>query len=119
MELRRYATLLWHWAWLTGLITLLTAGVAWGISLYMVPIYDASTKLMIDQSRNNTTSTDYNSVLTSERLAQTYAQTVSAKPVLDKVIEKLHLSVDAEALSKRVTVTVVRERREAHGLPPE
>ncbi len=109
MELRRYATLLWRWVWLIGLITILAAGVAWGISLYMVPIYDASTKLMIDQSRNTTASTDYNAVLTSERLAQTYAQTVSAKPVLDKVIAELHLSTDADALSKRVTITVVRD----------
>ncbi len=109
MEIRRYATLLWRWSWLIGLITVLAAGVAWGISLYTVPIYDASTKLMIDQSRNTTSSTDYNAVLTSERLAQTYAQTVNAKPVLDKVIEQLHLKTDADALSKRVTVTVLRD----------
>lgn len=109
MELRRYATLLWRWAWLIGLVTVLAAGAAWGISLATVPIYEASTKLMIDQSRSTAASTDYTSVLTSERLARTYAQTVIAKPVLDKVIQQLGLSMDADDLSKRVAVTVLRD----------
>jgi non-specific protein-tyrosine kinase len=109
MELRRYAALLWRWSWLIALITVLAAGAGWGISLATIPIFEASTKLMIDQSRNTAASTDYNSVLTSERLARTYAQTVVAKPVLDKVIAELQLPVDAAVLSKRVTVSVLRD----------
>jgi uncharacterized protein involved in exopolysaccharide biosynthesis len=39
MELRRYATLLWHWAWLVVLGTLLAGGAAFAVSNLMTPVY--------------------------------------------------------------------------------
>src|SRR4051812_25482527 len=109
MEFRRYVALLGRWIWLIGLITLLGAGGGLGLSLATVPIYQASTTLLIDGSQSATGGTDYNAVLTSQRLAQTYAQTVVAQPVLEKVIETLHLDTPVDKLSGQVSVRVVRD----------
>jgi capsular exopolysaccharide synthesis family protein len=105
-DLRRYLALAWHWAWLLILATLLSAVAAYLVSKRMTPVYEATTTLLISQATNNQT-TDYNSVLTSERLASTYAEMMTKRPVLEAVIQKLSLPVDVVELGKAVSVQPV------------
>src|SRR5690349_13271157 len=108
MELKRYLGLLRHWAWLLGLFPLAGMAIALGVSLYMTPVYQSSVKLLLDSSRSTSAAADYNSVLASQSLAQTYSQMLVARPVLENVITTLGLPLTTEQLLKRVTVTVVR-----------
>lgn len=109
MELKQYVQMLWRWAWLIVLCALLAGTSAFIISRQMTPIYEASTTLLIFQAPATSATPDYTSILTSERLAQTYAELLKKKPVLDAVIANLNLDVDAETLRDNMRVTVVRD----------
>ena len=105
-DLRRYLALAWRWAWLMILAAVLSAAAAYLVSKRMTPVYQATTTLLISQPTNSQT-TDYNSILTSERLASTYAEMITQRPVLEAVIQKLHLPFDAVELGRAVSVQPV------------
>lgn len=109
MPLQRYITLLWRWVWLILLITLLAGGTAYLVSRRMTPIYEASTTLLINQASTGSMTTDYNSILSSERLARTYAQLMLKRPVLAEVIGALQLAETPDHLQERVRVAPVRD----------
>ncbi len=106
MELRRYFYYLLRWWWLVAIGIVVAAGTAYYVSRTSVPVYQASTKLLIDQSKQATT--DYNSILTSERLSQTYVEWLRTQPVLDEVIKRMQLPFSAADLAAAVNVTPVR-----------
>ncbi len=107
MELRRYFDLLLRWWWLVVLGTVLAAGSAYIFSKSSTPVYQATTTLLVDQSKQAGT-TDYTSIMTSERLSQTYAEWLRKRPVLDEVIRRLQIPTTTEALARGVKVTPVR-----------
>lgn len=109
MELKRYWFLLKRWSWLILLFMVLAGSGTYGISTLMTPVYQASTTLLINQAPSSSTSPDYNSLLTSERLAKTYKELLRKQPVLDKVIDNLQLHISNEQLDKQVTVDLVRD----------
>jgi succinoglycan biosynthesis transport protein ExoP len=88
MELRQYWNLLRKWIWLVVLGTVLAGGTSFIVSRNMTPVYQASTSLLV--TPGSTQSLDnYTSLITSERLAQTYAQLLQSAPVLEKTFERL------------------------------
>lgn len=93
MELRQYFAVIWKWLWLIVLGTLLASGTAYLVSRNMAPIYRASTTLLINQARNPSY-TDYSSLITSERLAKTYAELLTKRPVLEEVASRLGLETE-------------------------
>jgi len=107
-ELRHYIGLVWRWVWLLILATILAGVSAYFVSKRMTPIYQASTTLLINEAPSTKT-TDYSSILTSERLAQTYSEMLTKKPVLESVINNLSLSIEVKDLQKMVTVEMVRD----------
>jgi non-specific protein-tyrosine kinase len=107
MELKQYTALLWRWKWLIVLATLLAAGAAYGASRMQVPIYRATTTLMINQAPNE--QVDYTAILTSERLARTYAEMLTNRPVLEEVIQRLGSLESPEVLRGMVSVQLVRD----------
>ncbi len=109
MELRRYWSLLTRWFWLMALVTLTATAIAYAASSLTTPIYQASTTLLINQARSSSASPDYNSLLTSERLAKTYRELLRKRPVLDKVRDTLNLNFSDEQLTKNVSVDIVRD----------
>ena len=70
--------------------TLLAGGTAYLVSRNMTPIYRASTTLLINQARSHGV-TDYTSLITSERLAKTYAELLTKRPVRQEVARRLGL----------------------------
>jgi capsular exopolysaccharide synthesis family protein len=109
MEIKRYAGLLWQKLWLLLLCTALTSGTAYAVSINSVPLYESSTTLLINQAPSNGSGTDYNSLLASGLLANTYAQMLQETPIFEQVIKKLDLHTSAEALAGAVKVDVVRD----------
>jgi non-specific protein-tyrosine kinase len=107
-DIRRILGQVARWAWLLALAALLGGSGAFLISRQMQPVYRASTTLLINEAPATKT-TDYSSVLTSERLAQTYAQLLSKRPVLERVIERLNLDREPADLKKAILVQPVRD----------
>ncbi len=109
MELKQYAAILLRWLWLILLGTVLAAAAAFAVSWYSTPIYEASTTLLINQAPASSATPDYTSVLTSERLARTYAELLQKRPVFQEVRDNLGLDINTDALSGNVRVSAVRD----------
>ena len=107
-DLRHYLSLLMRWYWLLILAAMLAAVLAFLVSKRMTPVYQASTKLLINEAPT-ARSADYNSILTSERLARTYSEMLTTKPVVEAVIKDLDLNLDVKDLQKTIQVELVRD----------
>ena len=86
LALLQYISVVWRWLWLILLYMVIAGGAAYAYSIQATPIYQASASLLINQARTGNSSTDYNALLTGERLAQTYAELMRKRPVLETVI---------------------------------
>lgn len=109
MAIRRFAADLWRWLWLLALSALIAGVVAYGVSTMTTPIYAASTRLLINQAPASKLTSDYNSLLTSERLAKTYAEILRTRPVMAAAIARLQLDTTPDSLAGRTIVSVVRD----------
>ena len=107
-DLRRYLSLLFHWAWLLALATGLAAATAFLVSQRLTPVYQAATTVLINEAPANKT-TDYASLVTSERLATTYAEIMTKMPVLQAVIDRLALNLTPAELERAISVQPVRD----------
>lgn len=108
LDLKMYARVLWHWSWLVLLCTIVAGSGAYIFSILSVPVYQATTTLLIDEARNSNTS--YQDLLTSERIARTYAELMERPTTLAKVAERFNIDVETlrQAISA-ITVTTIRD----------
>jgi non-specific protein-tyrosine kinase len=111
MELRQYWELLRKWLWLILLTTVIAAVAAYFFSSRQTPVYRASTRLLVSQSVSNSASLQYADILAAERLSSTYAQMLTARPLLEAAIAKAGLEgiVEPEELARAVSVQPVRD----------
>ena len=94
---------LWRRKWLiVGLVFLALA-----TSIIMVrqlpPEYQASTTIMIEQSKSSNLN-EYSMLMAGERLALTYSQIITSRPILEQAIADLNLSLTVEELEEKITV---------------
>ena len=108
MEIKQYATILWRWAWLIIITAVLAAGAANIISGMQTPIYQATTTVLIDQAPDVRTA-DITLIMLSERLASTYAQLMTKRPVLEEVVKRLSLDVPPDGLKGAIHVNQSQE----------
>jgi capsular exopolysaccharide synthesis family protein len=106
-DLRRYLALGWHWGWLLVVCTLVGGGAAYILSRRMTPVYQATTLVLVNEAPS-TKALDMTSLQTSERLAQTYVQTMTTRPVLQGVIERLGLSLNSKDLKEMISARPVQ-----------
>jgi non-specific protein-tyrosine kinase len=106
IDLRQYARILWRWAWLMILCAVLAGAAAFFVSRATTPIYQATTTLLINQAPD-ARSTDYTDLLTSERLASTYSEMLTQRPVLSAVIARLELETSLDDLGDALEVQPV------------
>ena len=102
MELRQYWWVVRRWWWLLVLCTVLGAAGAFVISSRMDPTYEASTLIMVGGGLDLVNPTT-GELQTSEKLAQTYAELVKTRPVLEQTMAALNLPREPQ-----VTVMLVR-----------
>ncbi len=108
-DLKRYIDLLWRRAWIIALAAVLAGAAAFVYSRYfIIPIYEANTTLLINEAAASQ-GTDYNSVLTSERLARTYTEMLTQRPVLEETIAQLEMNMIPEDLQKVISVQLLRD----------
>ena len=90
VELKEIFATLWRAKWMIVLVTLLAATGAYVISRQTTPVYEASTTLLIDQAPASQTS-DSASIAASQRLARTYTELLTKRPVIDETLLLLGL----------------------------
>ncbi len=107
MELRQYLALFHRWWWLILLLTFVGATGAFGIDRFRQPVYRATTSILINQAPGALPSAD--AVIQGMRVAATYAELLTKRPVLEEVIANLNLELDPSELERKVSVTPVRD----------
>jgi polysaccharide biosynthesis transport protein len=106
--LRKYLTILWHWAWLIGVSVVLGSVVAYTMSQLTPVMYRATTTVLVNAPAN-TAVTDPSSILiTNDRLVLTFASMMTQEPVLEEAVTTLHVAMSAAELKQRTTVTPVK-----------
>ena len=108
-DLKMYARLAWRWLWLVVLCAVIGGAAAFLVSLNMTPIYQAESKVMINEARTPSAA-NYNDILASERVARTYADLMKRDSVMAEAFVRLGLDpalVDSQITA--VTVSPVRD----------
>ncbi len=105
-EIKKYASIIWHWAWLIILGAIVAGGVAYLYSRTQTPIYSASARLLIDEAPGSNTGNEYSQLLLEQQMAATYIELILTRPVMEETIERLGLDLTAGELSGRVSVNV-------------
>ena len=108
--LRNYFLLAWKWLWLLILVSGLAAGGAFVASRLSTPVYQARTKLLINEAPNSGVN-DYTAILMSERQASTYAEMLTDRPLLENVVADLDLPNSVAALAKAIQVELIQNTR--------
>ena len=106
MEGQFYLNVVRRWWWLLLIGPILAGASAFYYSKQLTPIYRTSSTLLINQTQNPGV-LQYNDVLASERLTNTYAQLVTRQVVLDEVIKRLGLKVSEPQLASRISVSAI------------
>lgn len=95
--------------WMIAVITILVGGTAAVVTHYMMTrLYDASTRILVNQSNAKSTALyDTNAVQTNVQLVNTYSVMINDPVVLNQVIKNLNLQMTPEQLQNMLTVTPV------------
>lgn len=102
IDIKKYLSLFWQWAWLIALITILASVVAYIISIRTTPVFRASSRVLVDVPSYNMN--EYTALVTSQQLTQTYSELMTKTSVLINLIDQLGLNINADVLSKMITV---------------
>lgn len=107
--LRQYLYIIRKWLWLIILVTLSAAGVARAVSINTPSTYRASATLLINEADSPTSAT-YQDILSSERVARTYAELLRKRPIFEGTAARLGLrDVDVRELPFSVDVKPIRD----------
>lgn len=106
MELRHYINLLRKWLWLIVLCTVIAGAAAFLFSRQQTPIYEATSTILINQARSPVRGTEYADILTSERVARTYAELLQDWPTLELTASQLGFAEDFETISKKYQIAL-------------
>jgi non-specific protein-tyrosine kinase len=101
MDFRQQLLVLRAWLWLLVASVLLAASAAFLVSGTMPRIYEAKSTLIVGQSLTSA-NPDYNQLLASQRLSQTYATVATTRPLAQRVIARLGLQMTADELLSQV-----------------
>ncbi|MCM3602185.1 Wzz/FepE/Etk N-terminal domain-containing protein [Robertmurraya korlensis] len=90
---------------LIALITILFATISGLISFfYLTPIYQASTQILVNQSKDEQAAYNVGEVQTNLQLINTYNVIIKSPAILDLVSKELDLNMTAAQLNGKITV---------------
>ncbi|SHP75361.1 capsular exopolysaccharide biosynthesis protein [Mycobacteroides abscessus subsp. abscessus] len=90
---------------LIALITILFATISGLISyFYLTPIYQSSTQILVNQSKNEQNTYNVGEVQTNLQLINTYNVIIKSPAILDLVIRDLDLNMTTSELNGKITV---------------
>ncbi|MGG3571852.1 Wzz/FepE/Etk N-terminal domain-containing protein [Bacillus gobiensis] len=76
---------------------------------YLTPTYQASTQLLVSQTRSDEPRFDYNEIQTNLELINTYSVIIKSPVILEKVKEDLNLDESVDSLNSMITVSSENE----------
>jgi capsular exopolysaccharide synthesis family protein len=100
MEAKQYLMLTRRWAWLLIVGLLLGGASAFVFSISQQPVYQATTRVLVMRAPDSGTS-DF-TYLDDQQLAQTYTQTITTRPILDAVSQKLGTKVTVDQITAQI-----------------
>lgn len=106
MEIRQYLYLLRRWLWLILLVAGISGAIAYFVSRAQQPIYRAISTLLIVED-NSSRDSAYRTLLTSERLASSYAERLANFYVLQAAIDSLGVDLTPDQLQETLFVGTV------------
>lgn len=95
MNIKKYFAYLRHWLWLIVLGAVIAGAVAYIYSRTQQPTYRATAKYLIDLAPSGSASSEYANILIEERLASTYADLITTRPVFEEVARDLNFMPEA------------------------
>lgn len=101
VEIRKYIAVMLNWWWLLIVAIILGAFLGYSVSKRQTPIYQATATILVGRSIQST-DLDSRDIITSERLALSYADMAKRQPILETVARDLNLSASWRALASRV-----------------
>ena len=107
MDFKQYIRLLLRWYWLVVLTAFVAGAAAYVADRRVIPIYDFSTTLMINQIASDGTTVDFDTLRTSEGLAQTYVTMLYKRPILEQTIANLKLNISPKGLERKISVSKI------------
>lgn len=111
IDLAEVAGLLVHRAWIIVLCAVLTAAASYCISRFLVTdLYESTASVYILNKQDNGTIT-YSDVQLGTQLTKDYAQLITSRYVVEKVIENCGLDTTYSGLSKRISVETPSDTR--------
>ena len=108
IDLRQYLALFRQWWWLVVLVMALAGGAAYAVSSQMTPIYRATTTLLINQAPSSQ-ATDYTTIVTSERIASTYAEMLTTRSVLEETLARMGVNMSPGQIAGMISVSPVSD----------
>ena len=108
MELRHQLGVLRSRAWLIVVSVLLAGAAAFLVSNALPKVYEGKATLVVGQG-TQASNPDYNQLLASQRLSQTYAELATTGPLLQKVIDKNGLGITPDEFRKRIVAEAPRD----------
>lgn len=107
MDLKNYLYILKRYLLIIVLFVVFTTAITATLVFILPPTYKASTTLMVNQATTETI--NLNDIMTSERLAKTYAEIITKRTIIETVINEMKLSEDYEDFIKKVDVELIRD----------
>lgn len=104
MEVTQYLAIARRWWWLLVLTSLTGGLTAYLVSNAVTPTYRATTTLLVVQQQESG-AVGLADLQASERLANTFTQLVTVRPVLESAIARGGLSLTPDELDQRLSVT--------------
>lgn len=96
---------IWKIAVTTVIAMLVTAIVSY---FFLPPVYEVHARILVNKSSGQG-SVEYNDVLVSQKLANTYGEIIKSKRIARMVIEDLHLTISPQSLINKISVTNPKE----------
>ncbi|MBO0589165.1 Wzz/FepE/Etk N-terminal domain-containing protein [Sporosarcina sp. E16_8] len=94
---------------LIAFITVIAITISGVVSfMILTPIYQSSTQILINQTKQETTSVNAQDIQTNLQLINTYNVIIKSPAILSKVIEKLDLDTTPTDLNNQITVNSVQ-----------
>jgi succinoglycan biosynthesis transport protein ExoP len=109
IDIKEYIYLFWSWAWLIILAGIIAGGAAYFMSSRQTPVYETSTRLLVSNPPDISNVDNYNAMITSYTMPNTYSEMVVDSPVLQGVIDQLKLDTTPDMLKGSISVSLVTD----------
>ena len=110
IDFGQYLLLAWHWLWLIILVGVVAGAMTYYYNKKQMPIYQASTTLLISDPNSSTSNgLMSSSIVSGYNMGTTYSQMITDLPVLQEVVDKLKINVNPAGLKGMISVQIIKD----------